>query len=153
VASHSPAADIARPAPRSRDRARAITPNGTATTATSLSSGHSGSADGCDTAGTALRRAASRRALRVVRAALSVIARIRAAAAVLLRDRQGGVQVINQRVQVGFAHRRTIVTVEIDETVLRLFDEHDKLIKAVPRTSREEVTRHKAYGRKNRAQA
>jgi hypothetical protein len=66
---------------------------------------------------------------------------------------QGGIQVNNQRVQVGFAHRHTIVTVEIDETVLRLHDEHDKLIKTVPRTSREEVTRHKAYGRRRRAQA
>lgn len=54
---------------------------------------------------------------------------------------------ISQRVQVGFAHRHTIVTVEIDETVLRLFDAHDTLIKVVPRTSRKEVSRYKAYAR------
>jgi hypothetical protein len=66
---------------------------------------------------------------------------------------RGGIQVISQRVQVGFAHRDTIVTVEIDETVMRLFDQHDRLIKVVPRTSRKEVTRFKAYAAQNRAQA
>ncbi|MDT7596975.1 MAG: hypothetical protein QOJ06_2521, partial [Pseudonocardiales bacterium] len=36
--------------------------------------------------------------------------------------------------------------IEIDETTLRVYDQHDHLIKQVPRTSRKEVTRHKAYG-------
>jgi transposase InsO family protein len=66
---------------------------------------------------------------------------------------QGAMQVINQRVQVGYAHRNTIVTVEIDETVLRLYDQHDTLIKVVPRTSQKEVTRYKAYAYQNRAKA
>jgi hypothetical protein len=66
---------------------------------------------------------------------------------------RGGIQVISQRVQVGFGHRNTIVTVEIDETVLRLFDEHDKLIKVMPRTSHKEVSRYKAYAPQNRAKA
>jgi hypothetical protein len=66
---------------------------------------------------------------------------------------RGGIQVINQRVQVGFGHRNTTVTVEIDETVLRLFNEHDKLIKVVPRTSSKEVSRYKAYAPQNRAKA
>jgi hypothetical protein len=56
-------------------------------------------------------------------------------------------------VQVGFGHRNTTVTVEIDETVLRLFNEHDKLIKVVPRTSSKEVSRYKAYAPQNRAKA
>jgi transposase InsO family protein len=66
---------------------------------------------------------------------------------------RGGIQVISQRVQVGLAHRNSIVTVEIDETVLRLYDQHDTLIKTVPRTSPKEVSRYKAYARQNRARA
>jgi len=34
--------------------------------------------------------------------------------------------------------------------VLRLFNEHDTLIKVVPRTSSEEVTRYKAYAHQHR---
>jgi hypothetical protein len=66
---------------------------------------------------------------------------------------RGGIQVISQRVQVGLAHRHTIVNVEIEETVLRRFNEHDTLIKVVPRTSRKEVSRYKAYTRQDRAPA
>jgi hypothetical protein len=59
---------------------------------------------------------------------------------------RGGTQIIGQRVQVGLRYAGQIVTIEIDETTLRVYDQHDHLIKQVPRTSRNEVTRHKAYG-------
>jgi hypothetical protein len=58
----------------------------------------------------------------------------------------GGTHVIGQRVQVGLREAGQIVTIEVDETILRVYDHHDHLIKHVPRTSRKEVTRHKAYG-------
>ena len=59
---------------------------------------------------------------------------------------RGGTQIIGQRVQVGLRYAGQIVTIEVDETTLRVYDHHDQLIKNVPRTSRKEVRRHKAYG-------
>jgi hypothetical protein len=59
---------------------------------------------------------------------------------------RGGTQIIGQRIQVGLRYAGQIVTIEVDETTLRLYDQHEHLIKHVPRTSRKEVTRHKAYG-------
>jgi hypothetical protein len=53
---------------------------------------------------------------------------------------------IGQRVQVGLRYAGQIVTIEVDETTLRVYDQRDYLIKTVPRTSRREVRRHKAYG-------
>jgi hypothetical protein len=59
---------------------------------------------------------------------------------------RGGTQIIGQRVQVGLRYAGQIVTIEVDETTLRVYDHREHLIKHVPRTSRKEVTRHKAYG-------
>jgi hypothetical protein len=59
---------------------------------------------------------------------------------------RGGTQIIGQRVQVGLRYAGQIVTIEVDETTLRVYDQHEHLIKHIPRTSRKEVTRHKAYG-------
>ncbi len=58
---------------------------------------------------------------------------------------RGGTQIISQRVQVGLGYAGRIVTIEVDEATLRIYDHRDHLIKTVPRTSHE-VTRHKAYG-------
>jgi hypothetical protein len=66
---------------------------------------------------------------------------------------RGGFQVVGQRVQVGFRHAGATVTVEVDDTVLRILDEHDQIITVVARTTPKEVTRYKAYGHSNRAQA
>jgi hypothetical protein len=66
---------------------------------------------------------------------------------------RGGIQVVGQRVQVGFRHAGATVTIEVDDTVLRVLDHHDDILTVVPRTSRKEVTRYKAYGHSNRAQA
>ena len=66
---------------------------------------------------------------------------------------RGGIQVAWQRVQVGFRHAGATVTIEVDDTVLRVLDQHDGILAVVPRTTRKEVTRYKAYGHSNRAQA
>jgi hypothetical protein len=66
---------------------------------------------------------------------------------------RGGIQVIGQRVQVGFRHARATVTIEVDDTVLRILDQHDDILTVVPRTSRKEVTRYKAYGHTNPTRA
>jgi transposase InsO family protein len=63
---------------------------------------------------------------------------------------RGGIQVCNQRVQVGMTHARKIVTVEVDQTVLRILDSTGTVLTVVARTNTEEVTRHKAYGTMNR---
>jgi transposase InsO family protein len=65
---------------------------------------------------------------------------------------RGGIQVVGQRVQVGFRHAGATVIVEVDDIVLRVLDEHDEIIAVVARTTRKEVTRYKAYGH-TRAQA
>jgi hypothetical protein len=57
---------------------------------------------------------------------------------------RGGTHIIGQRVQVGLRYAGQIVTLEVDETTLRLYDHREHLIKTVPRTSVEEVRRHKA---------
>jgi hypothetical protein len=47
-------------------------------------------------------------------------------------------------------HARKIVTVEVDQTVLRILDSTGTVLTVVPRTNTQEVTRHKAYGTMNR---
>jgi transposase InsO family protein len=59
---------------------------------------------------------------------------------------RGGIQVCNQRVQVGMTHARKIITVEVDQTVFRVLDSTGAVLAVVARTNTEEVTRHKAYG-------
>ena len=59
---------------------------------------------------------------------------------------QGSLQVAGQRVQVGMGHAGKTVTVEVDESMLRIVDEHGQLLALVPRTNSKEVKRFKAYG-------
>ena len=60
---------------------------------------------------------------------------------------RGVTQVIGQKVPVGLRFAGRIVTIEIDEIVLRVYDERgDTLINQVPRTSTQPLTRFKAYG-------
>jgi len=66
---------------------------------------------------------------------------------------RGGVQVTGQRVQVGFPHAGAIVTIEVEDTLLRVLDQHDRTLTLVPRTNRKEVTRYKAYGHTSPARA
>jgi transposase-like protein len=45
----------------------------------------------------------------------------------------------------GMAREGQIVTIETDDTTLRVYAHRDLLIKTIPRTSRKEIPRHKAY--------
>ena len=63
---------------------------------------------------------------------------------------RGSIQVCGQQVQVGMAHARTVVTVEVTDTTLHVFDHDGHRLRTLPRTTRTEVTRFKAYGTKNR---
>ena len=66
---------------------------------------------------------------------------------------RGGIQVVGQRVQVGLPHARTTVTIEVNDTTLRVLDEDETILKLVSRTTSKEVTRHKAYGHRSFEQA
>jgi len=59
-------------------------------------------------------------------------------------SQRGQMQVAGERVQVGFAHARQVVTVHVAEREFRVFDEGG-LIKVIPRRHRQEVTRFKAH--------
>jgi hypothetical protein len=47
-------------------------------------------------------------------------------------------------------HARTVVSVEVTDTTLHVFDQDGHRLRTVPRTTSKEVTRFKAYGTKNR---
>jgi len=66
---------------------------------------------------------------------------------------RGGIQVVGQRVHVVFRHAGATVTIEVEDTVLRGLDQHDDILTVVPRTSRKEVSRYKAYGHTKPARA
>ena len=57
-----------------------------------------------------------------------------------------GIQIIGQRVQVGFRYAGTTVTIEVEDTVRRVLNQHDHVLTVVPRTSRKEVTRERPTG-------
>jgi hypothetical protein len=59
---------------------------------------------------------------------------------------RGGIQVARQRIQVGFAHACQTITIELEQTTLRVIDQHGELITTALRTSTGEITRFKAYG-------
>jgi hypothetical protein len=61
---------------------------------------------------------------------------------------RGGIQVAGQRIQVGLPYARRIVTVEVQDTIFRILDDEDEVLKVVARTTREEVNRFKAQGRR-----
>ena len=59
---------------------------------------------------------------------------------------RGGIQVAGQRIQVGFPHAGKTVTIELNDTTLRIFDKNGELITTVPRVIDGEISRFKAYG-------
>jgi hypothetical protein len=60
---------------------------------------------------------------------------------------RGDTQVIGQRVPVGLRHAGRIVTIELGEDAIRVYDETgETLINQVPRTSTKPLARFKAYG-------
>jgi hypothetical protein len=59
----------------------------------------------------------------------------------------GETQVIGQRVPIGRRHAGRLVTIEIGETTLWIYDERGTvLINQIPRTSTKTLVRHKPYG-------
>jgi hypothetical protein len=50
-------------------------------------------------------------------------------------------------------HAREVVTVEVDDTTLRISNESGTILKTVPRLTNQEMTRHKAYGHRSVKQA
>ena len=59
---------------------------------------------------------------------------------------RGGIQVARQRIQVGFGHAGTTVTIQLADTTLHVIDQDGELITTVPRTGTGEISRFKAYG-------
>jgi hypothetical protein len=66
---------------------------------------------------------------------------------------RGGIQVARQRIQVGISHAGQTVTVELGDTTVQVIDQHGELITIVPRNSRGEISRFKAYGSRRRTEA
>lgn len=59
-------------------------------------------------------------------------------------SQRGQLQVAGERVQVGLAHARQVLTVHVAEREFRIFDEGE-LIKVIARHDHQEVTRFKAH--------
>ena len=51
-----------------------------------------------------------------------------------------------RRLRVGYAHRHTLVDIDVHETEFHVYDLAGELLAAIPRTSGKEVTRTKGYG-------
>jgi transposase InsO family protein len=66
-------------------------------------------------------------------------------------SRRGGIQVANQRVQVGLAHAGKVVTVLVHDARLEILHDGTPL-KTVPRAGRKEVLRHRPAEHKSQAQ-
>jgi hypothetical protein len=65
----------------------------------------------------------------------------------------GATQVAGQRLQVGFAHRHTLVDVDVHESEFHVYDQAGEILAAIPRTRGNEVTRIKGYGARDRMKA
>jgi hypothetical protein len=63
---------------------------------------------------------------------------------------RGVTQVAGQTLRVGFAHRHTLVDIDVHKTEFHIYDQAGELLAAVPRTSGKEVTRTKGYGVRDR---
>ena len=63
---------------------------------------------------------------------------------------RGVTQVAGQTLRVGFAHRHTLVDIDVHETEFHVYDQAGELLTVAPRTSGKEVTRTKGYGVRDR---
>ena len=63
---------------------------------------------------------------------------------------RGVTQVAGQTLRVGYAHRHTLVDIEVHESELHVYDQAGESLVVIPRTSGKEVTRTKGYGVRNR---
>jgi hypothetical protein len=64
---------------------------------------------------------------------------------------RGVTQVAGQRLPVGYAHRHTLVDIDVRETEFQVYDQAGEPLTTIPRTSGKEVTRTKGYGVRDRA--
>jgi transposase InsO family protein len=63
---------------------------------------------------------------------------------------RGVTQVAGQRLRVGFAHRHTLVDVDVLETEFHVHDQAGETLAVIPRAGDKEVTRTKGYGVRDR---
>jgi hypothetical protein len=63
---------------------------------------------------------------------------------------RGVTQVAGQRLPVGFAHRHTLVDIDVHEAELHIYGQDSELLAVIPRTSGKEVRRSKGYGVRDR---
>jgi hypothetical protein len=63
---------------------------------------------------------------------------------------RGVTQVAGQTLRVGFAHRHTLVDIDVHETEYHVYDLGGEPVALIPRTSGKEVTRTKGYGVRDR---
>jgi hypothetical protein len=63
---------------------------------------------------------------------------------------RGVTQVAGQTLRVGFAHRHTLVDIDVHKSELHVNDQAGERLLAIPRTNGKEVTRIKGYGVRNR---
>jgi len=59
---------------------------------------------------------------------------------------RGSTQVAGQKLQVGFAHRNTLVDVHVADREFRIYDSHGELLATIPKTTTKDISRYKAYG-------
>jgi hypothetical protein len=63
---------------------------------------------------------------------------------------RGVTQAAGQTLRVGYAHRHTLVDIDVHQTEFAVYDHTGELLAAIPRTSGKEVTRTKGYGVRDR---
>jgi Protein of unknown function (DUF3995) len=63
---------------------------------------------------------------------------------------RGVTQIAGQQLRVGYAHRLTLVDIDVHETEFHIYDHAGEPLVVLPRTSGKEVTRTKGYGARGR---
>ena len=51
-----------------------------------------------------------------------------------------------QKLQVGYAHRNTVVDVHLDDDQFEVYNSEGELLAAIPKTTLKDISRYKAYG-------
>jgi hypothetical protein len=65
---------------------------------------------------------------------------------------RGVIQVAGQQLRVGFAHRHTLVDIDVHEAQFHIYDQTGERLVAIARTSSKEITRTKGYGGRDRVE-
>jgi hypothetical protein len=63
---------------------------------------------------------------------------------------RGVTQVAGQRLPVGYAHRHTLVDIDVHDAEFHVYDQAGEPLVVIPRTSSKEVTRTKGYSVRDR---